>query len=315
MIADTSPKKWAILGLGRSGKAHFSHLQRIKNHVKIVAFADFTCPEWIDNIAFYSDYKNLIADSKQLNLDGVSVCLPIEEHSPACLLSLERCLQVVCEKPLTLSKLELEYLEMAIVKSSSEFVMVSQLLYEPWFNLVRSFLVDRESSIIQSSVYLNIRANRDIREIVAEFLPHYFSIFQVLGIRVTNLPLTKYVNCLSDSSEYTFIYPNIRFVITSGSKTTGLRLEFDTLQGSIYVENGIINTNISELHSKIEVANRKLSSELETLPFHTHFGPGLKEQYKSVMGISKSNITWTSDDAIAVSRSVLALYASIDAEF
>lgn len=95
--------KIGIIGCGAI--AQNGHLPFYNNKVKLYA-AD-TSPERLEEVsnAFniehcYHDYEDMLANEE---LDGVSICLPNSLHVKATILSVDRGIHVLCEKPMALT--------------------------------------------------------------------------------------------------------------------------------------------------------------------------------------------------------------------
>jgi predicted dehydrogenase len=102
----------AVIGLGM-GRAHLNDY--INNpDARPVALCDLDAERLADMSdkadlpadACYTDYKKLLADASELELDAVSVALPNALHAPVTLAALKAGLHVLCEKPMAMKAAE-----------------------------------------------------------------------------------------------------------------------------------------------------------------------------------------------------------------
>lgn len=103
--------KAAVIGVGFIGEAHIEALRRLGN-VSVVAIADEASVVekkanqlGIDN--FYNDYRKVISDPE---IDCIHICTPNYLHYRIAREALLAGKHVVCEKPLTINKMEAEEL-------------------------------------------------------------------------------------------------------------------------------------------------------------------------------------------------------------
>lgn len=92
-----------IIGIGFIGTAHVEALRRL-GYVDVVAIASDTDAEQKAKDLYvpkgYSDYKEMI---DQENLDAVHICTPNSMHFEMAMYAMERGVNVICEKPMTVT--------------------------------------------------------------------------------------------------------------------------------------------------------------------------------------------------------------------
>ena len=95
--------KSAVIGVGFIGVAHIEALRRLGN-VKVIAIADHINIEQkakslsIPN--YFEDYKEML---DTIDLDFVHICTPNDTHYPIAKYALEKNINVVLEKPMTMT--------------------------------------------------------------------------------------------------------------------------------------------------------------------------------------------------------------------
>lgn len=106
---DTSKKlKIAIIGTGWIADAHIDSYKKMED-VEVVALADlipgkaeaFAKKHGIENVRFYGSDEELLANEK--DLDGVSICTYNTQHAPCAIHALEAGVNVMLEKPFTVT--------------------------------------------------------------------------------------------------------------------------------------------------------------------------------------------------------------------
>lgn len=125
--------KIAIIGTGWIAEAHALSLNQMKDEVEIVALADrhpgkaeaFAKRYGIENVRFYPSHKELIDTEK--DLDAVSICTYNAEHANCCIYALEHGLNVLVEKPFTVTLEE----AIAVCKAEKKSGKVLSIGFQP----------------------------------------------------------------------------------------------------------------------------------------------------------------------------------------
>lgn len=100
----------AIVGLGVIGKVHAQVLFDQKKNVTAlcdtnIKNAQFVKERFFPNAKIYSSYEEMIGGEK---IDVVHICTPHYLHADMCVLALEKGVNVFCEKPLAISREEID---------------------------------------------------------------------------------------------------------------------------------------------------------------------------------------------------------------
>jgi predicted dehydrogenase len=132
------PLRLALIGTGNRG---WENLQEIR-HERIVALCDVdrgflarAGAEFPDARGF-ADFRELIADARELDLDGVLVATPDHTHALASALALQAGLPVYCEKPLVHSLDEAALLRKLATKAGVPTQMGTQIHATPNYRRV-----------------------------------------------------------------------------------------------------------------------------------------------------------------------------------
>ena len=95
----------ALLGMGRIGKIHFSHIGQHFTNATIIAVADTQ----LDSNAFERDYRNVEFSSNPFevierdDVDAVIICTPTSSHAELLEKAIQNGKHIFCEKPMDLS--------------------------------------------------------------------------------------------------------------------------------------------------------------------------------------------------------------------
>lgn len=115
--------KAALIGIGGMGSCHFDCYKNIKN-VEIIAVCDVRedmAKDKVDNenIHIYSSYDELLANEQP---DYVDICTPSYMHREMSIKALEKGINVLCEKPMSLSSEDTAKIIEAANKSGKLFM-------------------------------------------------------------------------------------------------------------------------------------------------------------------------------------------------
>lgn len=146
--------KVVLIGVGVIGKVH---LNVIKNsNVELVGICDIDESKLLnyDQNLRFTDYKKMIDDT---NPDVVHICTPHYLHKEMIIYALNRNIHVFSEKPLCISKKEIEEIEIAVNNSKAQLGICYQNRYNPSTIFVKEYLKDK----IIESIYGELRWHRD----------------------------------------------------------------------------------------------------------------------------------------------------------
>ena len=133
--------KVAIIGFGVIGKVHLNVINNLNEQLVGLCDIDTKKLEGFDEDIIFADYKEMIDVTKP---DIVHICTPHFLHKEMIIYSLERNINVLCEKPLCISENELEEIEKAVLKSKAQLGVCYQNRYVPSNRYVLEYLKDKE---------------------------------------------------------------------------------------------------------------------------------------------------------------------------
>ena len=132
--------KVGVVGVGGISGAHIAAWDKVEN-AELVALCDIR-PEQMDqyeNVNKYTDFEAML-DAE--NLDIVDICLPTFLHADYAVKALERGINTVCEKPISLKKDDVKRVYDTAEKHGVKFMVAQVLRFWPEFELVRSIYQD-----------------------------------------------------------------------------------------------------------------------------------------------------------------------------
>ncbi len=127
--------KVAVVGVGGISGAHIPAWQYFED-TEIVAMCDVR-PEMMDkyeNVRKYTDYKEMLEKEE---LDIVDVCLPTYLHADYSVMALEKGINVICEKPISLKKEDVARVYAAAEKNNAKFMIAHVLRFWPEYTVLK----------------------------------------------------------------------------------------------------------------------------------------------------------------------------------
>lgn len=155
--------KFAVIGQGHIGKRHAEMVRR-NDDAELVAVCDVSSKDeaGISDISekYYSDYQKMLDENP--DVDVVNICTPNGLHFEHSLASLKAGKNIICEKPLSLTKADCEKLIYKALKKNKTVFCVMQNRYSPPSMWLKEIV---ENKIIGDvyMVQLNCFWNRDDR--------------------------------------------------------------------------------------------------------------------------------------------------------
>ena len=151
--------KFAVVGCGHIGKRHAEMIER-NPEAELVAMVDVRKPEdlGIDafDVPFFSSIDALV--EANLDIDVVNICTPNGLHAQQAIKALENKYNVVCEKPMGLSKDNCEKVIFKALQMSKNVFCVMQNRYSPpseWIKHVVSEGILGDIFMVQLNCYWN----------------------------------------------------------------------------------------------------------------------------------------------------------------
>ncbi|MBQ7769625.1 MAG: Gfo/Idh/MocA family oxidoreductase [Clostridia bacterium] len=120
--------KVAVIGLGVIGHVHLEVLAEMQQNVVAVCDVDESKFAEFPNAKPYTDYKKMIDEMRP---DVVHVCTPHYLHAEMVIYALDNGVNVLCEKPLCISRDEIDEILAAEKRSSAQLGVVLQNRYNP----------------------------------------------------------------------------------------------------------------------------------------------------------------------------------------
>ena len=155
--------KFAVIGAGHIGKRHAEMISR-EEEAELVAMVDIRsreeCGAEIYDVPFFHTVEELIASG--IEFDVVNVCTPNGLHASQSLAALEANKNVVCEKPMGLSKDNCEKVIFKALQKNKHVFCVMQNRYSPPSEWIKSVIDEGILGEIYM-VQLNCYWNRDDR--------------------------------------------------------------------------------------------------------------------------------------------------------
>lgn len=155
--------KFAVVGAGHIGKRHAEMIRR-EEEAELVALVDIRSREECGVEGFDVPFFNSIEEMLDANLDidVVNICTPNGLHAPQSLKALEHKMNVVCEKPMGLSKDNCEKVIFKSLQMSRHVFCVMQNRYSPPSEWIKDVVESGTLGDIYM-VQLNCYWNRDDR--------------------------------------------------------------------------------------------------------------------------------------------------------
>ena len=155
--------KFAVVGAGHIGKRHAEMIRR-EEEAELVALVDVRSAEECEathfEVPMFKTVEELI--NSGLEFDVVNICTPNGLHAQQSLLALEAKKNVVCEKPMGLSKDNCEKVIFKSLQMSKNVFCVMQNRYSPPSEWIKSIVEEKKLGDI-FMVQLNCYWNRDDR--------------------------------------------------------------------------------------------------------------------------------------------------------
>jgi predicted dehydrogenase len=151
--------KFAVIGQGHIGKRHAEMVRR-NPEAELIAVCDTATKEQL-GIAdlkepFYSSAEEML--SKHPDIDVINVCTPNGLHARHSLLALEAGKNVVCEKPMALSKADCETMLYKALQNHKTVFCVMQNRYSPpsvWLKKIVEEKIIGDVFMVQLNCYWN----------------------------------------------------------------------------------------------------------------------------------------------------------------
>jgi predicted dehydrogenase len=184
-MSDIRVLNGAIIGFGFiSSKGHMpAYQERMKQvgDVSIIAVCDICFERKMhipDGVRFYSDYVELIKN-EYMNLDFVDISTHPADHYKIAKMAIEFGLNVLCEKPLTISIEDSRNLIQLAIQSRKVLYPCHNYKFSPVINSVREILKSKIIGIVQAVTIQTFRNTHAIG--TEEWIPDWRRIKELSG--------------------------------------------------------------------------------------------------------------------------------------
>ena len=127
--------KVAVVGVGGISGAHIPAWEEIKE-VELVALCDIR-QERLDQYPkkrHYNDFKEMLEKEE---IDILDICLPTYLHADYAVMAMEKGINVICEKPISLKEEDVERVYSTAKKNNVKFMIAQVLRFWPEYELLK----------------------------------------------------------------------------------------------------------------------------------------------------------------------------------
>lgn len=127
--------KIGLVGVGGISGAHIPAWQEMEN-AELVSICDIR-PERMEkyeNCRHYTDFKEMLENEE---LDILDICLPTYLHADYAVMAMERGINVICEKPISLKEEDIERVYSTAQENNVKFMVAQVLRFWPEYELVK----------------------------------------------------------------------------------------------------------------------------------------------------------------------------------
>ena len=255
-------KKICVIGCGRWGKNHLRTLASLGSLAAAVDVDDAKLSAVLEQYPAIKGYNN-IEEAVMAGYDGYVVATPAETHLPLAMAVISKGLNVLVEKPMTLTANEAQMLIDAAKKSGSRLMVGHVLLFHPAIRKIKELI---DSGRIGKLYYLystrlNLGNVRTKESVFSSFAPHDISV----------------LNYLIGSKPVDIQAKGVKFLQDEVYDTTMTMLEYsDNIHAHIYVSwlhpfkeqrlvvvgsTGMISFDDSTVEKEIHLYNKRIDFE------------------------------------------------------
>jgi UDP-N-acetyl-2-amino-2-deoxyglucuronate dehydrogenase len=151
--------KFAVIGQGHIGKRHAEMVRR-NNDCELIAVCDIASKEQLGlnelKESYYTSAEKMLADHPEVEV--VSICTPNGLHAEHSLAALREGKNIICEKPLALTKADCEKIIFRALKKNKTVFCVMQNRYSPpsmWLKEIVEKKIIGDVFMVQLNCYWN----------------------------------------------------------------------------------------------------------------------------------------------------------------
>ena len=143
--------KIALVGVGGISGAHIPAWESMKD-AELVALCDIR-PEQMEkypNKRRYTDFDEMLAKEE---IDILDICLPTYLHADFSVKAMEKGINVICEKPVSLKKEDVARVYAAAEKNNVKFMIAQVLRFWPEYEIVKKIYDEKTyGNLLSSSI-------------------------------------------------------------------------------------------------------------------------------------------------------------------
>lgn len=127
--------KVAVVGVGGISGAHIPVWEEMED-AELIALCDIR-PEQMEkyeNIKHYTDFEEMLNNEE---IDILDICLPTFLHADYAVKAMERGINVICEKPISLNEEDIDRVYSTAEKNSVKFMVAQVLRFWPEYELLK----------------------------------------------------------------------------------------------------------------------------------------------------------------------------------
>ena len=136
---NTSPIRFAIVGLGNIGRRHATHILQQDDAILVAVCDTDDTVQVPSGATLFNDLETML---EQVPLDVLCVCTPNYLHEPHTILALKKGVHAVVEKPMAMSVSECDRMIAAAEQSGKTIFAVKQNRYNPPVQAVKKLVTD-----------------------------------------------------------------------------------------------------------------------------------------------------------------------------
>ena len=135
----------ALVGVGKISGAHISAWESVED-AELVALCDI-CPERMEKypeMRHYTDFDEML-DKEEIDI--IYICLPTRLHADFAVKAMEKGINIICEKPISLKHEDVERIYGAAAKNNVKFMTAQVLRFWPEYETVLKKAMKRNSMV------------------------------------------------------------------------------------------------------------------------------------------------------------------------
>lgn len=143
-----------LVGVGGISGAHIPAWKEMEN-AELVAICDIRTErlEKYPDIKHYTDYDEMLANEK---FDIIDICLPTYLHADFAVKAMEKGINVICEKPISLKEEDVERVYSTAKKNNVKFMVAQVLRFWPEYELLKEIYDSKKYGELLSGTMIRL---------------------------------------------------------------------------------------------------------------------------------------------------------------